>query len=368
MSPSRILSVDVGIRNFSYCVVDVECKRPAQTPEAQILETVRIDKWGVFDLCPPSDAPSKCDFCAAKCTFHFAEYSRPPLPDKPTKQTKSKPKSVHAPKKAKTMVPEEIKTNSVCCKRHASTVYYIPTQTKLYTNKYLAALPGAEISLLATTHRIVLDAPEFRTRLTNWADAVKYDGRTGVEKKKIAGGIYQWFKQRTCTPIVKVSASKVALTSVGFRLAKLAAEHSLFAGVDYLVIENQIGNVAVRMKAVQEMASVIAVFAGVPHIFPVSSAGKLTDITRVDGTSDAEPSVEVEEQDSEAPSPTTNVYRTHKLDGIARMRQWLDETESLSVWKEKFSSTEKTDDMSDSFLQAIWFARTHKWVADSTTS
>lgn len=342
----RILSVDVGIRNFSYCVVDYRPGRSTEERSAEERsieerstegperstedpEIVRINKWGVFDLCPPSDAPSKCDFCAAKCMFFAAKFP-------PRKTVTRKP--------IDPLPDGEPEQRRHLCTRHASTMYFTRSQTKEYTLKYLTRMHRVRLGTLIAEHAMA-DAPEFQHCCANWTTRVGLGSEATPalspgEMKKIVRGVYDWFQNRTCTLIPKVSATKVSLTGVGVRLAHLAAEHQIFAGVDCLVIENQIGNVAVRMKSIQEMTTVIAVFAGVSHIHPVSSSGKLTN-TRVD-RSDA---------------PSTNVtYRERKLDGVERVNQWL-KTDSLSVWKDQFTAAKKKDDMADSFLQAMWFLR-----------
>jgi len=323
----RLLSIDVGIRNLAFATIDVDktTDNPLQ---------FCIHDWGVFDLCPESDVPATCVCCSAKSVLQV-------------------PSGIQMPttvcKKGKTVVVIEV--GSGLCVTHANKLgIYHQKQSKAATLVHLKTVYANRLSIPTIQHNLS-NKPELNT----WQSIVAFfkvptTEQTGVRE------VYNWVKSHTGTIIQRIDATKIKTVDAGIRFAELSRQRKLFDGVDMLVIENQIGSVAVRMKAMQDMISVIASFAGVPKTVGVSSSGKLSTTTQ---TQQIVTPIEQSQSQSQCQSQKS-VYSKHKSDGITRCREWIQTLTGSDKlrWSDVFEGSKKKDDMADSLLQAIWMCKT----------
>ena len=301
---ATVLSIDIGIRNLAYCVMT---KANPDTTKHQIL------KWGTIDCCPPSAVPEKCYCCATKATLFLADEHDEFPPSK----------------KYNSPVPDM----AVMCVKHANQVRaYTKDQVKQYT---LTTLKQLEAST---------DRSEWN-KVCVMAN-IDVNVIVGLTAKVRVRHVYDRLQRRICLPIVRPSASKVCLTDVIKNLATTCRERQLFTGITDLIIENQIGPKAVRMKAIQEVITAMGIISGIDshHIHGVSSAHKLTDITLVPGTTTTQKTTKTND----------NAYKTHKSDGIVRCQEWLRYIQAEPQWHQTLNDARKKDDLADSFLQAVW--------------
>lgn len=312
----RLVSVDVGIRNLAFCVIDV-----LSTKDEPF--SFCIHDWGVFDLCPVSDAPVKCACCSAKASIQM-----PP-----------------------SFVDE---LNNGYCLVHANKKgFFHPKQSKAATLVNIKALfsqlSKTDIATsMSTTKRATVPIIDTWNTLTAFFKVPESEQTSPRD-------VYNWVKSHTGIIIQRVDASKVKMVDAGVRFAELAKQRKLFESVDLLVIENQIGSMSARMKSMQDIISVVAVFAGVVKTVGVSSAWKLSNATE----SNRKEHSNAEITDTETKSKTSkSVYATHKSDGISRCRQWIQESSSENQkWLNVFDNSKKKDDLADSFLQAVWMGQ-----------
>lgn len=129
------------------------------------------------------------------------------------------------------------------------------------------------------------------------------------------------------------SANDMDLISVSQELARLLPVTFDMQAVETLLIENQIGPLAGRMKVVQGMITQ-AFIDRQPnvHVLYVSSANKLKGY--------------------DVPSKT---YAERKASGISVVRGLLTDQECMACWRATFEAHKKKDDLADSYLQALWF-------------
>jgi hypothetical protein len=172
-----------------------------------------------------------------------------------------------------------------------------------------------------------------------WMDVCEMVGMTPESSMR---AVYDHMRTRICQPIVRQSAATKSLTEVIKVMAAEFRTRDLFAGVTLLLVENQIGPKAVRMKAIQEVINALGIFSGISseNIHGISSAHKLSALTANPGSNENE--------------VVANSYSNHKSSGILRCKEWLTSLHVDTQWHELFANTKKKDDLADSFLQALW--------------
>ena len=105
--------------------------------------------------------------------------------------------------------------------------------------------------------------------------------------------------------------------------------------VDRVIIENQIGPLALRMKTLQGMIMQHFIEKGCPIIEEISAANKLKDYLTKKKTK----------------------YNERKKLSIKITQEILKENNNLDAWIPIFLEHKKKDDLADSFLQGIWYIK-----------
>ena len=102
--------------------------------------------------------------------------------------------------------------------------------------------------------------------------------------------------------------------------------------IDTIVIENQLGNIAPRMKSIQGMVIQYFIMKNQEKIECVSATNKLKRFIQ-----------------------KSSKYAERKKKGMEVTKQSMEVHEELCEWKSHYASHKKKDDLADSFLQGIWF-------------
>jgi hypothetical protein len=160
-----------------------------------------------------------------------------------------------------------------------------------------------------------------KTKICEIAESVGVDVQSKMSKPEIIKQIQNNFALRI---IESVSASTISLVEVG----KAIREHldkSEFLSVDKILIENQIGPLAIRMKAIQGMLAQFFIMKGIDEIEFVSSANKLKGLINKKTT-----------------------YKERKALGIDETRRRI-----RGDWCTYFETHKKKDDLADCFLQSF---------------
>jgi hypothetical protein len=107
--------------------------------------------------------------------------------------------------------------------------------------------------------------------------------------------------------------------------------------IDYVLIENQISPIANRMKTIQGMiAQYFIMNNNTEHIEFVSSINKLKECKTKD-------------------KPANSDYKSRKKQGITKCLEFLTTDHRFDNQLSYFNQHKKKDDLSDSFLQGLWF-------------
>jgi len=105
--------------------------------------------------------------------------------------------------------------------------------------------------------------------------------------------------------------------------------------LDGVIVENQIGPLAMRMKTLQGMIMQHFIEKGVPLVEEVSASNKLKEFLGNKKTT----------------------YAERKKAGIKHTLEIITKDNLLLNWVEIFNKHKKKDDLADSFLQGRWYLK-----------
>jgi len=290
----KILSFDVGIKNLAICLLETNDdsskknieKNGVKKHSDEINSNVTILDWQLIDLSPT---------VIHKCVFQ-------------------KKKSIDVCGLSASYKDPE---NNCYCKRHAKSTEFLIPDTKLNSNQ-LKRNSLKKLNEIIDLYKIK-DTLEFKT------------------KEGLINAIENYKKQNFLSAIEKESskANKDSLISLcRIMTQKLDALYSsnedLYKDIETVLIENQIGKIAVRMKSIQGMLTQYFVGRGVENIEYVSSMNKLKNFCEKKNMN----------------------YKERKAESIIVTRNQIELYNPN--WLDFFNNFSKKDDLADCFLQALW--------------
>jgi hypothetical protein len=279
----KILSIDVGIKNLAFCLFD-------KSPTA---EQFKVTKWDVVNL--SEEECLKCGFVEPKVSL----LEKNIICNKPAKFKKD--------------------GQCFCVKHSKKQQHHIPTseQKPSFINKQKIA------------------------KLYEIADLynIKYDPK--IKKNDLAILINEHIYKAYFETIESKKANEVDLFNIGVNIKNKFNDLFKDEGkIDYVIIENQIGPLAIRMKTIQGMIVQYFIMSNlnVEHIEFISASNKLKDC-------------DVKDKEK---------YSDRKKLGIAKCLGVLTSDFRFNEHMAYFNSHKKKDDLSDSFLQGLWFINNKK--------
>ena len=308
----RIISIDVGIKNLAYCIVESEESEESE----ESMNNYKILQWDVINLCGEEHM---CN-CILK---------------EKVKKGKAKAKNAKAKNaKAQNAKAEETICDtpplSLCNKKAVywkAENYYCQTHAKQSADYFL---PNASLKNIKKWKRDAL---------------VSYAVTQGIvfpnqgKKDEVLSCITTYLSEKTFDKIITVSANEMTLIQMGVQLVKdfdrVLGENNISL-LDKIVIENQISPIANRMKTLQGMIAQYFIMRGNPHIAFISSANKLKMFTK-----------------AEADSKSKTSYSERKKAGVGIVKDLL--SHNNATWLPNFLTHKKKDDLADAFLQGVWF-------------
>ena len=265
----KILSIDVGIKNLAYCLLD------------STNESYDIHAWDVINLCGEPPICNQVLKSGGVCK-RVAKY---------TKGT--------------------IQCCKICAKKHT---LIIPN--KILENFSKKRIKLADIKEAALQHGVEIP------KKTNKAETID---------------IVNEFKAGKCFDVVETkSASEMSLVDVGVAIRE-HLDKPLFLSADKVLIENQISPIANRMKTIQGMIAQFFIMKSIEDIDFVSAGNKLKAFT----------------------NGVKTTYKERKVLGIETTFSVIAEQTQLECWVQHFRKHGKKDDLADSFLQGLWYIKTH---------
>lgn len=173
---------------------------------------------------------------------------------------------------------------------------------------------------------------------------IKYEQK--IKKSELINLINVYISNNYFQTIESKKASDVELFNIGINIKKKF--NKLFDDeekIDYVIIENQISPIASRMKTIQGMIVQYFIMSNlnVDYIEFISAANKLKD----------------ENIKTKEKGIKTN-YSDRKKLGISKCLGIITTDHRFNEHIDYFNTHKKKDDLSDSFLQGIWFINNKK--------
>jgi hypothetical protein len=267
----KILSIDVGIKNLAFCLFQKETEN----------QHFKIVKWDIVNL--TEEETLKCGFIENnnKC-------------NKPAKFKKN--------------------DNCYCLKHSKKQQYQIPTSQQKAT--FINKQKITELYDIADNHNI------------------KYEPK--IKKNELVKLINEHYKKTYFESIESKKANEIDLFNIGINLKNKFNNFFYNEGkIDYVIIENQIGPLAIRMKTLQGMIVQYFVMSNlnVDYIEFISASNKLKDC-------------DIKDKEK---------YSDRKKIGISKCLEILTNDFRFNDNINYFNNHKKKDDLSDSFLQGLWF-------------
>ena len=274
----KLLSIDVGIKNLSFCLFDI------QSPDEKS-NHLKVIKWDNVDLTETSN--KQC-----------IEIDKNGLCNKPAKFMK----------------------DSKCyCLKHSKKQFFLHPASDL-KQSFINKQKIQSLMEIADKYKIKYEHPPKKNNLIN---------------------LINEFATNNCfTPIETVGASKIDLVTIGrniqHKFDEILEEH--LSTIHTIIIENQIGPIANKMKTIQGMLSQYFIMKNNNiKIDFISASNKLKDF------------LPVEKLD----------YKQRKKLGIQTCLEILYSDFRFKEWENFIKQHNKKDDLSDCFLQGMWYIK-HK--------
>lgn len=278
----KLLSIDIGIKNLSFCLFNYE--NSSHHNETKIL------KWDNIDLSEQTE--SKC-----------IEIDKNGLCDKPAKFTKD---------------------GKCYCLKHSKKQTFLQPKSDLKPS-YLNKQKIQCLLEIANKYKIKYENPP--------------------KKAQILSLLTEFATNNCFQPIVKTNASKIDLVTIGrniqHKFDEILDEHIL--DITTLIIENQIGPLANKMKTIQGMISQYFIMKNNNiQIEFISASNKLKDYTPKNKDNGKNEKLD---------------YKQRKHLGIQTCLEMVTIDHRFKEWETFFNKHSKKDDLSDCFLQGMWFIK-----------
>jgi hypothetical protein len=288
----KILSIDVGIRNLSFCLF---------TMENADKNTLSVLKWDNIDLTEKTN--NRCIFVSEK--------DNEGLCDKPAKF---------------------VKEGKCYCLKHSKKLNFLQ--------------PASDLALPFLNKQKVQSLIEI-------ADKYKIKYETPYKKTGLIAQLTEFAQTHCFSKIDKVNASKIDLVTVGrnieHKFGEILGDH--LPTIETIIIENQIGPIANKMKTIQGMLAQYFIMKNNNiSIDFISATNKLKDFM---------PSSTSTENTDKSLKPEKMDYKQRKKLGIQTCLNFVDTDHRFTTWSTFLHKHQKKDDLSDCFLQGMWYIK-HK--------
>lgn len=166
-----------------------------------------------------------------------------------------------------------------------------------------------------------------------------------IKKNDLLFKIKDYITNKCFKEINTTNSSEVDLITIGKNIKnKFNKIFPIEEKIDYVLIENQISPIANRMKTIQGMIAQFFIMNNIEKIEFISSINKL----------------KLDEKIDEAKNASKIDYKSRKKLGIHKCLEYLTNDYRFNKDLVYFNTHKKKDDLSDSFLQGLWFINKEK--------
>ena len=194
----------------------------------------------------------------------------------------------------------------------------------------------------AKSCEFLIPKPEFNiTQLKNIAKEYSIEFENSIKKTDLLNLIIKFQNNKMLSLIPKPSSH---IDMVSLCIIMTEKFNQLFSNIDLdlVLIENQIGNKAVRMKCLQGMITQYFIFKNIHNIQYISSMNKLKYFLE---------------------KKQNLNYKERKHKSIEITLEHLTKTfPLLHEWSSMFNSHSKKDDLADAYLQGLWYIKEKKLI------
>jgi hypothetical protein len=275
----KLISIDVGMKNLAYCLMEVNTELPYSTNKINYT----ILDWNVINL-------TDSDKYICKCL------------------TKNKKE---CNKKAKYF---------------KNATYYCKTHAKQSNHK----IPTDELNIKKIDKRLVSELKQYIKKYNISVDpSIKKH-----TKSVLLDSIKKELVNNYLMPVVIKKTSSISLVDYGIALKEKFTDIFNYEEVDKVIIENQIGPLALRMKTLQGMITQHFIEKDITDIEMINASNKLNQMVG---------------------NGKKTCYSERKKAGIKYTFGDLNTHSEISAWFEHFNKHSKKDDLADCYLQGKWF-------------
>jgi hypothetical protein len=300
----KILSIDVGIKNLAFCLFD----------KSADLTQFKVTKWDIINISEQEDN-LLCGFVEKNITCNK---------------------------------PAKFKKNEQCfCLKHSKKQPNLQIPTSQQKPAFINKQKIQKLFEIATSH------------------GIKYQPK--IKKNDLVQLINEYVHQNYFENIESKKADKIDLFNIGLNIkTKFNKLFETEGKIDYVIIENQISPIATRMKTIQGMIVQYFIMSNiqVDHIDFISAANKLKDFGTNTNNSENKSKDNVDldktEKSEKSEKPEKTKYSDRKKMGISKCLEIITNDFRFNEHVNYFSKHKKKDDLSDSFLQGLWFIHHHK--------
>jgi hypothetical protein len=266
----KLLSIDVGIKNLSICLFELE-----------LTSQLKVIKWDNINL-------------SEKIESNCIEVDKNGLCNKPAKY---------------------VKDGKCYCLKHSKLHNFLHPSLEL-KSAFLNKQKLQSLVEIANKYKLEYDKP--------------------AKKANLLDTINEFINQNCYEPVIKPNATKVDLVTIGrnlqHKMDDILGEH--LSTINKIIIENQIGPIANKMKTIQGMISQYFIMRNNDiQIEFVSASNKLKNFL-----------------------PENKIdYKQRKKLGIQACLELLNNDFRFKEWETFVSKHGKKDDLADCFLQGLWY-------------
>jgi hypothetical protein len=327
----KIISIDVGMKNLAYCVLEKESSSSSSSSQSPLPDTISrtsIIKWGVIDL---RTTPQQQE----------QQQQQQQLQQQTPVQV-IYPTCSHDKRRAKYMKKTDMNTTFYCSKCAEKCSSFIPTReiTAIRNNpKTLEKFKMDDLVDWLKAHDV---ACEPKSRKSGLIETIKHTIQAKYLENAIATAVTATNTDTDTDTVTSVSnppkqkAHDLDLITYGRNLVLHLDETLQGIHIDAMIIENQISTIASRMKTLQGMITQYFIMKHTPVIEFISASNKLKLF-----------------MDDSLPVST---YSDRKKAGIEICRNILANPLHIHLhhWSPVFDKHKKKDDLADSYLQGLW--------------